>query len=334
MRVLFACVATAAAVYTGGAAAGPGEQADTLRRENADLAGRARAAVLELYALDARLTRARARLGALEAQAAALAREQAQVRLQVRIARRALAISQRRLGARLRDLYMEPDPDPVAIVLGASSLDDAMTGLDDLSRAARQNQRTVAQTTKARIVLRRLSAGLARRAATVESLRVDAAATAAGLERAQAERRAFLAGVARRRQLNADRIAGLTLAARAAVARSAVVAPRAAAPSAVAALAAATDAPSAVPSGSTLTVSASGYALGGRTATGLPVGWGVVAVDPSVIPLGTRLTIPGYGEGVAADTGSAVEGLAIDLWFPTAEQALAWGRRTVTVTLH
>ena len=56
----------------------------------------------------------------------------------------------------------------------------------------------------------------------------------------------------------------------------------------------------------------------GRTATGLPVGWGVVAVDPAVIPLGTRMTIPGYGEGVAADTGSAVRGATIDLWFPTA----------------
>jgi 3D (Asp-Asp-Asp) domain-containing protein len=83
-----------------------------------------------------------------------------------------------------------------------------------------------------------------------------------------------------------------------------------------------------------MTVSATGYALRGTTATGIPVGWGVVAVDPSVIPLGTRMTIPGYGEGVAADTGGAVRGATIDLWFPTREQALAWGRRTVTITLH
>ena len=60
----------------------------------------------------------------------------------------------------------------------------------------------------------------------------------------------------------------------------------------------------------------------------------MVAVDPSVIPLGTRMTVPGYGEGVAADTGGAVKGLIIDLWFPTREQALAWGVRTVTITLH
>ena len=83
-----------------------------------------------------------------------------------------------------------------------------------------------------------------------------------------------------------------------------------------------------------MTVTATGYSLQGRTATGAPVGWGVVAVDPGVIPLGTRMTIPGYGEGIAADTGSAVVGSTIDLWFPTVTQANAWGRRTVTITLH
>jgi 3D (Asp-Asp-Asp) domain-containing protein len=88
------------------------------------------------------------------------------------------------------------------------------------------------------------------------------------------------------------------------------------------------------PGGRSITVSATGYALPGRTATGLPVGWGVVAVDPSVIPLGTHMTIPGYGDAVAADTGGAVIGSTIDLWFPSVAQANAWGRRTVTITLH
>jgi 3D (Asp-Asp-Asp) domain-containing protein len=97
--------------------------------------------------------------------------------------------------------------------------------------------------------------------------------------------------------------------------------------------AAAPAAPPAAP-GQTLTVSATGYSLSGSTATGLPVGPGIVAVDPSMIPLGTRMTIPGYGDGVAADTGSAVHGATIDLWFPTQAQALAWGRRTVVITLH
>src|SRR5581483_3119751 len=50
-------------------------------------------------------------------------------------------------------------------------------------------------------------------------------------------------------------------------------------------------------------------------APALPVGWGVAAVDPSVIPLGTHLTIPGYGEAVAADTGGSIAGARVDLWF-------------------
>ena len=83
-----------------------------------------------------------------------------------------------------------------------------------------------------------------------------------------------------------------------------------------------------------MTVSSTGSCLRGTTATGIPVGWGVIAVDPSFIPLGTRMFVPGYGEGVAADTGSAVQGATIDLWFPTCAQALGWGRRTVTITLH
>jgi 3D (Asp-Asp-Asp) domain-containing protein len=60
----------------------------------------------------------------------------------------------------------------------------------------------------------------------------------------------------------------------------------------------------------------------------------VIAVDPTVIPLGTELTVPGYGRGVAADVGPGVRGAAIDLWFPTRAEASLWGRRTVTIRLH
>src|SRR4029077_9331048 len=64
----------------------------------------------------------------------------------------------------------------------------------------------------------------------------------------------------------------------------------------------------------TLVVDAVAYHLPGNTASGIPVGVGVIAVDPSVIPLGTRIFVPGYGPAVAADVGSAVKGNIIDLW--------------------
>jgi 3D (Asp-Asp-Asp) domain-containing protein len=46
------------------------------------------------------------------------------------------------------------------------------------------------------------------------------------------------------------------------------------------------------------------------------VTYGIVAVDPNVIPLGTRMYIPGYGYAVAADTGGAIKGYIIDLGYP------------------
>ena len=76
------------------------------------------------------------------------------------------------------------------------------------------------------------------------------------------------------------------------------------------------------------------YHLPGKTASGLPVGVGVIAVDPNVIPLGTRVFVPGYGPAVAADVGSAIRGNIIDLWMPSTAQALAWGRRSVTITIY
>lgn len=89
-----------------------------------------------------------------------------------------------------------------------------------------------------------------------------------------------------------------------------------------------------------LTMSATGYTAGpestgkyadGYTYTGLKATRGIVAVDPKVIPLGTRLYVEGYGPALAADIGGAIKGNKIDLCFDTVAEALAWGRRPVKV---
>ena len=69
----------------------------------------------------------------------------------------------------------------------------------------------------------------------------------------------------------------------------------------------------------------------GLTATGIPATYGIVAVDPEVIPLGTKVYIPGYGTALAADTGGAIYGYKIDLCMENYYQAMDFGRRTVTV---
>ncbi|WZY01409.1 peptidoglycan-binding protein [Bacillus sp. FSL W7-1360] len=59
----------------------------------------------------------------------------------------------------------------------------------------------------------------------------------------------------------------------------------------------------------------------------------VVAVDPNVIPLGSRVYVEGYGEAIAGDTGGAIKGHKIDLYMQTKDEAYAFGRRTVNVTV-
>lgn len=60
----------------------------------------------------------------------------------------------------------------------------------------------------------------------------------------------------------------------------------------------------------------------------------VIAVDPRIIPLGTKVWVEGYGEAIAGDTGGAIKGNKIDVFFPSKKQAYNWGRRTVTIKVY
>jgi len=66
---------------------------------------------------------------------------------------------------------------------------------------------------------------------------------------------------------------------------------------------------------------------------GLPLAKGIVAVDPKVIPMGTKLYVEGYGNAIAADQGNAIKGNRIDLFFESHQQALNYGIKTVKVTI-
>ena len=70
---------------------------------------------------------------------------------------------------------------------------------------------------------------------------------------------------------------------------------------------------------------------GPNTASGTPVRHGVIAVDPSFIPLGSRVYIPGYGEAVAEDIGWGIKGNIIDVAFDTHEEALMFGRQELEI---
>ena len=94
----------------------------------------------------------------------------------------------------------------------------------------------------------------------------------------------------------------------------------------------------AIPSGRAMYVSASAYSAydpgnSKHTASGTLVRRGVIAVDPDVIPLGTHVFIPGYGEAVAEDIGSSIRGHRIDVAFDTHEEALSFGRRDLEIII-
>jgi 3D (Asp-Asp-Asp) domain-containing protein len=313
-----------------GTSNGSAERVGALRHANATLAGRLDAATLGLYALDSKLQATRAELVAVNVQRERIAREQLSLRLRLNASRHNLRTSQRQLASLVHALYEQQADDPLAVMLGAESLEQALATLDDLGRAAQQNTRIANQSREARRSFRALRSSLARTAGRIRLLEDAASRKAASLEAALGRHQEYVSTLVARRHLNLAQISEIEARARASAAASREIALRTTAPASTTL----TTPTNPAPGNRTLTMVATGYASGGTTATGLPVGWGTVAVDPFVIPLGSRMSIPGYGLGVAADTGSAVQGATIDLWFPTMRQALAWGRRVVTVTLH
>jgi cystine transport system substrate-binding protein len=323
-----------------------------LRAQNAQLAARSRSVVLQLYSLDRQLVLAHARVWNLDQQATSLRAERASLVEQLHVARRGDRIAQQQLALQLRMLYEQGNVEPLDILLGAKNLDDALASIDSLSSMSAQSEEVLQRLAVARKLLTRAQASLADRQAAIAAAESAARATEQSLLRTRLAREAYVGSLATRQRLNNTQIAAAVARAQAAQARAALIAKAAGVDSRVTAsdvpapapLPASTPTlapPPAAPSpevttagSSTMTVTATGYSLPGSTSTGLPVGWGVAAVDPSVIPLGTHMVVPGYGVAVAADTGSGIVGATIDLWFPTVADANAWGRRTVTVQLQ
>ena len=82
--------------------------------------------------------------------------------------------------------------------------------------------------------------------------------------------------------------------------------------------------------------SATAYSLRGRTASGQSVTRGLIAADPRVLPIGTRVRVeagPWTGEYLVADTGAAIKGRKIDIWTPSSREAMQFGRRAVKLTV-
>jgi 3D (Asp-Asp-Asp) domain-containing protein/septal ring factor EnvC (AmiA/AmiB activator) len=313
---------------------------ERLRAESDGLAAQSHEALLELYALETRLSRTQGRLASLQARREALEREEASARRTLELARADVAEAERQLGNHLRELYVRGEVDPLAVILAAESLDDALSAFDGLTRLADQDSSILVAVCAACLEVQAAVRRLEERSAELRDVVARVEAEQAVLQSARSAREAFIADLAAQRALNDRRIADL----RARAAEAAAAEPKsqteaepesqAEAPSPVSPPEPKPEPSDPKPGGEQMVVESTAYCLRGTTASGLPTGWGTVAVDTSIIPFGTRMYIPGYGDGVAADTGSAIVGRIIDVWFPTCDQAQAWGRKTLTITVY
>ena len=306
---------------SGGARADdPASQADALRAQNTGLAAKSQrfcCASIRCghdWASRSSVSR-RSRREARE-----LEREEESARNQLAIARDNMASAHSQLGERLRQLYIEGDVDPLAVLLGAESLDDALSALDGLNRLADQDRAIIDQLRSEGRPANRPGAASRRAGQRLQTALADAkSAHTSPSPHPSASRPHTSRACAGSKISTAADLRPLRPGGRERAATEDLTGAEAEA--------AGPPPPPPPPAGGEGDGLLDRLLPQGHDGDGIPVGWGVVAVDPSFIPLGTRMFVPGYGEGVAADTGSAVRGAMIDLWFPTCARALAWGWR-------
>jgi len=311
-----ALVAASAALAASGASENGG--AGSVDLTNRDLGSRTHQALLSLYALDSKLQAWHGRLGSLQTAAANLRKQRTALKSELRADRASLRTGEHRLAMELRLQYERGNVNSLAVVLGAKSLSTGLNQLDALSHLEEQSKQIVEAARAAHFRLLRSQRRLAAEERRLQRSLAAARQAEQRVAAAAASRAAYVASLRAQAQLRAAQVRSVVTQAHAAQQKSQTLQQ---------------PTPSAPTGKRELTVSATCYDLSGRTATGMPVGQGVVAVDPTVIPLGTRLYIPGYGNGVAADVGGGIKGDTIDLWM-TPSQCASWGRRTVTITIY
>ncbi len=342
-RVIAICLALAASLAVATEPAGA-DRVDAARAALGQLRDAESAALLDLFAAEAALARSRGRVADLEERTSHQADRVADARREVRVGSDNLRVARRALSTRLAAAFRAGDVDAVMIVLGAESIVEALDGLAVVQRVSAHDAELVSAVSRGLRTSRTAVRTLAAEQGRLRSALAAAAAEDDRLAAARSAKAGVVLALRDEQHLTRRRITLLTEAAAAANERAQQIAEQPDGPSPAPAP---DPAPSPTPdpepdpdpipptgSGRTLTVSSTAYALRGTTATGIQTRRGVCATDPRVIPLGTRFDVPGYGSCVAADTGSAIIGLKIDVWLPTVAEALQWGRRTVTITIR
>ena len=362
MRRTFAtCLAVAASAS---AAAAPPAHADSAADARAALQRAETAesdALLQLFAADSAVSRARARSADLRSQEDEQADRVADARREVRIGRDNLQVARADLSTRVAAAYRAGTIDPIVILLSASSLGDALDGIDIVNRVSQRDAGLISNVEHGLAASQRSEQLLAAEQRRLQAATAAAEAEQAHLEGARDAKASLLSNLRASKQIAANRLDAIEQAAEAARAKADAIdnAPPASGGasgsggsgsgggsgagggsssgggSGGGSNPAPPPAPSPGPatSGSTMTVVSTAYAIHGTTATGIRTRRGICATDPTVIPLGTQFDVPGYGRCVAADTGGDIKGNRIDVWVATEAEALDWGFKTLTISI-
>ncbi len=282
-------------------------------------------ALADLVAVDSAVARKNSEIEAAQSR---LAEVQASIAAgQQRLSESQAQLDERRgvLEKRLLSAYKHDDLGYLEVIMGADDFSEFLTRLDMMNAIAEEDRELI---DSIRGSMDEVQSQLADLEAEQEELQAtigELDAARAELIQAKAERQAVVDSIQQERDLNAAQQQQLRAQAAAVTSNMNTIQSQTAAASG--------DDYQPAGGGSSITVTATAYCLAGSTATGMPTGRGIIAVDPGVIPLGSRVHVSGYGDAIAADTGGSIRGNRIDVWLPCGE-AGSWGVRTVTVTIY
>lgn len=303
-------------------------QIGSLQAEAGELNSSYQQALTQLVAVDSEVDRYNT-----EIQATSQRRDEVQVEVQkeqkiLEDLQAQLASRQGLLENRLRSTYKSDDVGYLEVILGAGDFNDFLNRVDMISLIADDDRRLIESVKDDQITVEAKIASLDQKHNEMADLLSELDSAQENLLGAQAEQQQVVSSIRAQMQNNDGQLAQLQAEADSITARMNEIQN--------ASYASSSDGGGYSPpaaGGASLTATATAYCLGGRTATGMPVGRGIIAVDPDVIPLGSRVHVSGYGDAIAADTGGAIIGNKIDVWL-TCDEAYAWGVRSVTVTVY
>ena len=277
--------------------------------------------VKDVVTLDSEINACKSKISQLQAKSQALGAKIESLGPQIAQKRSKLSAQRKALAARARSMYVNGRSSTLVLLASSRGVKDFFERRDMLAKVALKDSQLIGEVKTEAAQLQASMTELKQSKTEVDQAGAEASARQQRLEKSRAEKSAIIA--------------------KAGAQSDAVVAQSGEVEAKISQLNPSNTARTEVtgrPTGKVMMMLATGYSpeepgLDDHTASGMKAQHGVVAVDPRVIPLGTRLNVEGYGNCIAGDTGSAIKGMRIDLCFNTLEECNAYNTGMVRVEI-